>query len=384
MELSWRLVMLWALPLAFIVGGAVAGVLFERVVVRRLRRFTARSTWDWDDVLLLSLNRAPTLLFTAAGAWLATQILPLDPQVRGILEKSLMVLVILSITLVFARATGEGIRRFAARQGTFLPASSLVTNVAKLIVLLIGALIIFQNLGVQITPIVGALGLGGLAVALALQPTLSNAVAGFQIIATRQVREGDYIQMEAGPEGYVVDVRWRNTTIRSMLSDFQIIVPNSTLADTVVTNYSLPSGPLWVRIPVGVSYGSDLEHVERVTLEVADEVWRAHSHVREGEEPVVRFKEFGDSAITFRVRIMVDEFRDQRVVLHEFIKKLHARYRAEGIEIPWPIRTLSVPKPIAVEWRRAGDGGAPEVEPVRRRPEGGSAAGEPGAAPEDA
>lgn len=375
MELSWRLVVIWALPLAFILLGAAAGVLFERVVVRRLRRFTSRSAWVWDDVLLLSLKRAPTLLFTATGAWLATQLLPLDPQVRRILEKSLMVLVILSLTLVLARATGEGIRRFAARQGTFLPASSLVTNVAKLIVLLIGGLIIFQNLGVQITPIVGALGLGGLAVALALQPTLSNAVAGFQIIATRQVREGDYIQMDSGQEGYVVDVRWRNTTIRSILDDFQVIVPNSTLADTVVTNYSLPSRPLWVRIPVGVSYGSDLEQVERVTLEVAEELWRAYAHVREGEEPVLRFKEFGDSAITFRVRIMVDEFADQRVVIHHFIKSLHARYRAEGIEIPWPIRTLSVPKPIAVEWRRADDGGAPADERSEARSAGGGRAG---------
>lgn len=346
--LAWRTLVAWGLPLAFILVGALAGVFFERVAVRRLRRLAARTAWEWDDVILLSLRRAPTLLLTAAGAWTATRILPLEPDVQRILEKILMVLVIFSLTLVIARAAGEGIRRYAARQGTFLPASSLVTNVAKLVIFILGGLIILQNLDIQITPIIGALGLGGLAVALALQPSLSNAFAGFQIIATRQVREGDYIKLEGQEEGYVVDVRWRNTTMRSILDDFQVIIPNSKLAESIVTNYSLPSRPLWVRIGVGVSYRSDLEQVERVTLEVADEVWREFSHAREGEEPALRYKEFGDSAITFRVRIMVDEFQMQRIVMHEFIKRLHARYRQEGIEIPWPIRTLNVPRPIPV------------------------------------
>lgn len=356
--LTWETLSVWVLPMAFIVLGAILGVFVERVLIRRLRRLAARTEWAWDDILLISLRRAPTLLLTAAGAWAATRFLPLDPGTRGALESLLMVLVIFALTLVAARAAGEGIRRYAADQGTFLPASSLVTNLTKLVILVLGGLLILQNLDIAITPLIGALGIGGLAVAFALQPTLSNTFAGFQIIATRQVRDGDYIRLDSGEEGFVVDIRWRNTTIRSALDDYQIIVPNNTLADTIVTNYSLPARPYWLRIPVGVSYRSDLAHVERVTLEVAGELWREHSTVREGEEPALRYQEFGDSAITFRVRIMVDDFRAQFLVRHEFVKRLHARYAREGIEIPWPMRTLDVPDPIRVEWeRRAGGDG---------------------------
>ena len=117
-------------------------------------------------------------------------------------------------------------------------------------------------------------------------------------------------------------------------------MPNSTLASSIVKNYSMPRAALWVSTEVGVSYDSDLEHVEAVTLEVARDVL---SHVEGGvttDSPIVLFHTFGDSSINFEVRMMVREFTDQGRVRHEFIKKLHHRFNEEGIEIPFPIRTL--------------------------------------------
>ncbi len=364
LTLDWALVTAWLLPLAFIVGGALIGVLFERVVVRRLIRAAGRTAWEWDDVLLRSLRRAPTLLLTAAGVWAATQILPLTAVVETFLEKAVMVLVLFAITLVAARAAGEAITRYATRQGTAIPASSLVRNIAKLVVFTLGFLLILANLGINITALVTGLGIGGLAVALALQSTLANAFAGFQIIATRQVREGDYVKLESGEEGYVVDIRWRNTTIKALYDDYEIIVPNSKLSDSILFNYNLPARPYWVRADVGVSYRSDLEQVERVTREVAGELWREITRAREGDEPILRFREFADSAVTFTVRILADEFADQYVIRHELVKRLHRRYAEEGIVIPWPIRTLHVPEPIQIEREADAD------EPGRPRKEG--------------
>lgn len=357
-EIDASIVTAWLLPLAFIVAGALAGVVFERVVVRRLARVAKRTAWEWDDVLVRSLRRAPTLLFTAAGAWAATQLLPLVESVKAFLEDALMVLVIFSITLVAARAAAAWITRYTMRQGTPLPATSLVTNVAKLVVFTVGILLILANLGVNITALVTGLGIGGLAVALALQSTLANAFAGFQIIATRQVRDGDYVKLESGEEGFVVDIRWRNTTIKALYDDYEIIVPNSKLVDSILFNYNLPARPYWVRAEVGVSYGSDLEQVERVALEVATEVWREHSLAREGDEPVFRFREFSDSAIVFGLRVLADQFADQFAIRHELVKRLHRRFREEGIVIPWPIRTLHVPEALRVEGtgRAGGEG----------------------------
>lgn len=347
-ELDWSTLRAWILPLVFIVAGTALGILFEKVVVRRLGRVTRRTAWEWDDVMIRSLKRTPTLLFTAAGAWAATQLLPLTERGRTLLENGLMVLVLLSITLIVSRAAAEWITRYATRQGTALPASSLVTNITKLVVFVVGILLILANLGVNITALVTGLGIGGLAVALALQPTLSNAFSGFQIIATRQVRDGDYIRLESGEEGYVVDIRWRNTTIKALYDDYEIIVPNSKLVDSILFNYNLPARPFWVRLEVGVSYQSDLERVEEVTREVATEVWEEFATVREGDEPVFRFREFADSAITFSVRLLADSFADQFAIRHELVKRLQRRFAEEGIMIPWPIRTLHVPQALEV------------------------------------
>ncbi|MGH7541765.1 MAG: mechanosensitive ion channel family protein [Gemmatimonadota bacterium] len=356
--LSWSAMDQWVLPLAFIVAGALLGLGLERLIFPRLRKLTERTQRHWDDVLLHSMRRAPTILFTALGASAAANLLPLTPRVRSLLSDGLMILIVFTLTLFVARATGEAIKRWARRTGTFMAGSGLVTMIAKLVIMVLGLLLILQNLGISIGPILGAIGIGSLAVALALQPTLANAFAGFQILATRQVRNGDYIRLESGEEGHVVDIRWRNTTIKARLDDHFVIVPNSTLIDSILVNYNLPRRPTWLRVRVGVSYESDLERVEQVALEVAREVWKEFSSTDATEEPAVRYKEFGDSAITLQARIMTNEFDDQSRVQHEFIKRLHRRFAEEGIVIPWPIRTLDIPDAVrvVVDGRSEGDG----------------------------
>lgn len=359
--LTWSELDAWVLPLAFILAGALLGWGLERLVVPRLRKLTRRTTAGWDDILVESLRHSPTLILTAIGAYAASQLLPLEDTPRRILGQALMVLIVLGLSLVAARMAGEAIRHWARRTGAFVAGSGLVTAITKLAILALGLLIILQNLGISIGPILGAVGIGSLAVALALQSTLANAIAGFQIIATRQVRNGDYVRLETGEEGYVVDIRWRNTTIRALYEDHFVIVPNSKLVDAILLNYNLPGRPIWVRLRVGVSYRSDLERVERVALEVAREVWREFSDPEVTEEPVLRFKEFGDSAVTFQLRVMVQEFSDQFPVLHELIKRLHRRFGEQGINIPWPIRTLDVPEAVRVVVDGPRGGSLPEA-----------------------
>jgi small-conductance mechanosensitive channel len=121
-----------------------------------------------------------------------------------------------------------------------------------------------------------------------------------------------------------------------------VIVPNSKLASTLVTNYHQPEKEMAVLVQVGVSYQSDLKKVERITIEVAREVMRdVEGGVREFE-PFTRYHTFGDSGINFSVIMRGREFTDQFLIKHEFIKRLHERYQQEGIEIPFPIRTIHI------------------------------------------
>jgi small-conductance mechanosensitive channel len=336
-------------PAAFVLGGLIIGIVIERLVLRRLRKAARKTTARWDDTTVDALRGAPILWCTAAGIYLAALTFDLSDFAYRILGLSLTVLVIFSITLVVARVAASLVALYSQKSAKGIPASSLIQTLVKVLVLVLGGLVILQALDLPIAPVITSLGIGGIAVALALQPTLSNVFAGFQIIAAGQVSVGDYVALETGDEGYVVDIKWRNTTIQSLYDDSEIVVPNSKMADSIVTDFHLPRRAVWLRIPVGVSYGSDLEQVERVTLEVARAVSADFAGQGPLAEPVMRYQAFGDSSVDLSVRIQVSEFQRQFRVRHEFIKQLHRRFREEGITIPFPIRTLHGPAPVPIE-----------------------------------
>ena len=338
----------WGLPGGFVLAGVFIGWLFERVVLRRLERLSQKTRTNWDDVVIGAVRHAPILWFTALGTWLAIRTLPLSDTLRSIFERGLSVLIIISFTLVLARAASAAVAKYSSQGRASTAGATLITSLMRLVIFVLGALFVLQSLGIPITPLITGLGIGGLAIALALQPTLTNTFAGVQIIASGQIRKGDYIRLETGEEGHVTEIKWRNTTIKALWDDHEVVVPNSRLGDSVVVNYSLPSRPYWVRIEVGVHYDSDLEQVERVVSEVARESAEACDCRTDQAEPVMRFRQFGDSSIDFVVRIRVDRYEMQYRLRHEFIKRLHVRFNEEGIEIPFPIRTLYVPKPVSV------------------------------------
>jgi small-conductance mechanosensitive channel len=207
------------------------------------------------------------------------------------------------------------------------------------IVWTIGGLVLLDSLGVAITPLLTALGVGGLAVALALQDTLSNLFAGVHILASRKVQPGDFIQLDNGMEGYVEDTNWRNTIIRQLPNNL-LVVPNATVASSIVTNYHLPEHEISVTVACSVSYESDLEHVERVTIEVGQEVMQEVKGAVPEHEPTVRYNTFGDNSITFNVGLRAADISAQALIIHEFIKRLQSRYQREGIDNSSPTGTI--------------------------------------------
>ena len=175
-----------------------------------------------------------------------------------------------------------------------------------------------------------ALGVGGLAVALALQDTLANLFAGLYLTVAKHIRIGNYIKLSSGEEGYLVDIDWRASRLRQ-LSNNTVLVPNAKLSQSIVTNYHLPEHELVVTIEASVDYASDLDRVERIAMEVARDVMRTVQGGVPGFEPLVQFHTFGDPGIGFSVILRAQEFVDQYLIKHEFVKRLHKRFLAEGI-----------------------------------------------------
>jgi small-conductance mechanosensitive channel len=341
MLLKWATSYSWFVPVVFVFGSLGLGFFVQKVVFHLLHKMAKRSSWEADDVIVSAFQRAMVLWFLLAGIHFALPWIHLARRAHRFAENFLLVIFLLTLTMVLARITGSLVTIYSAKSEGLLPSTSIFRNLARLAVFVLGILVILQTLGIAITPMLTALGVGGLAVALALQDTLSNLFAGLHIIASRQVKVGDFIKLESGEEGYVVDIRWRNTTVRALANNM-IVVPNAKLASSVILNYYQPSVDLAVLVQVSVAYGSELEKVERVTVEVARECMRQVQGAVPEFEPFIRFHTFADSGINFSVIMRGREFTDQFLIKHEFIKRLHARYAQEGIEIPYPQRVVWV------------------------------------------
>jgi small-conductance mechanosensitive channel len=329
------------IPLGILLGALLAGWIFQRVVSVTLRKKAQKTSVKWDDVLTGSLKGLVFIWFLLAGMAIALKTISVAPGTLHLFHRLIVLTALFSGILFFARSS-VGLVRLYTDKIAGVP-TTLFRTVTAIIVYLLGFLIILDYLGISITPIITALGVGGLAIALSLQDTLSNLFSGIHILVTKKIRPGDYIKIESGEEGYVLDVTWRNTVIKALPNNM-IIIPNSKMAQSVVTNFHLPEKERAVLVDVGVSYDSDLPKVEEVTKDVARETMKTIPGGVPDFEPFIRFHTFSDSSINFTVILRGQQFAGQFLIKHEFVKKLQARFRVEKIEIPFPIRTVYLRK----------------------------------------
>ena len=328
------------MPLIIFLVVLSIGLIAKKIIFIRLACWAKKTSTQLDDVIIQTIKGPFVILCLMLGLYFALQFSKLPENIVHVMSKSILILGIFSVVLALANLLSGIIKIYASRIDYALPVTSLTQNIARIFIFSIGALIILNSLGVSITPILATLGVGGLAVALALQDTLSNLFAGFHITVAKQIRVGDYVKLETGEEGYVVDINWRSTKIK-MLPNNLILIPNDKLNKAIVTNYNLPDKEMAVLVDLGVHYKSDLGKVEKVTCEVAKSIMEEVSGGVEYFEPFIRFNAFGDSSIKFTVILRAKEFVDQYLVKHEFIKRLHKRYAKEGINIPYPIRAIN-------------------------------------------
>lgn len=348
-------VLRYLIAIAIGAGVWLAGWFVGRFLLGGLMRIIHRTPTDLDDIVFGAIR--PQIHWWAAllGVVVGARYGGLAPPTQAIVDRAAGALFLLSLTLAASRFLTDLVARRSAQFSGVLPATTLTQNVVRIGVIGMGLLVIAGNLGIAITPILTALGVGSLAVALALQPTLSNLFAGFHITLARQLHVGDFVELETGAKGFVTDIGWRSTQIRE-LPDNIIIVPNARLTEMVVKNYAAPGPQQAALVQVGVSYGSDLKRVEEVTLDVARGALREVTGGVPEFEPLVRYHTFGDSSIDFTVVLRVQTFPDRYLVTHEFLKRLHRRYAEEGIEIPFPQRVLHLAEGPVVREALQGPG----------------------------
>ncbi|OFZ80225.1 MAG: hypothetical protein A2583_11520 [Bdellovibrionales bacterium RIFOXYD1_FULL_53_11] len=332
---SHVLVRQWLTSGGVFVCTAVLLALLGRFSKKRLVSFTRKTGIRWDNMLLTNLEAPAKLLIVLLAAAAALQAAPQETRMHPAAVHGVKIaLVLLGLWIL------DRVLQVLFRHGEFLHTlnegtRTLFLLLTRLLTFSITILIVLDTMGISITPILASLGIGSVAVALALQDTLGNLFSGFYMLLDKPIRIGDFIRLDGGLEGHVKRIGWRSTHIL-LLSNNMIVVPNSRLSSQIITNFNLPESESAFLVPLSVAYDSDLSKAERVLLETASQIMKKTDGGAVQAEPLVRFGAFGNHGIECNVVLRAARFTDSYLLKHEFIKAAHARLASEGITIPYP------------------------------------------------
>lgn len=322
----------------FWVGARIAGW-FLRTWGPRLTSFTKS---DLDDRILERVTPPLTFLISSTGLYVAVRSLPMPERLHAIASGAIFILVVVTLTNTAWRVIDELIRWYGSRLAERDDAGGLdrqllplVEKLATIFVITTALIITLKHFNYDILSLVTALGIGSLAIGMAAKDTLAHVISGFTIMLDRPFRLGDRIQLKDGSLGDVVSIGLRSTKIRT-LDNMLLIIPNSDLCNTTVVNFAFPDFRVKGRINLGVSYGSDIERVKRLLVEIA----RSVDEVLPDPAPEAFFVSFGDSALNLTLFFWVADYSRLFAVTDRLNSAILSRFREEGIVIPYPIRTV--------------------------------------------
>jgi small-conductance mechanosensitive channel len=330
----------WLTLAVFFGAWVLLSVFISRVFDSYIRRSAKEKKNRLDHILIGALHGPILIFLILVGCWVALGALDLTPKMARFAQIGISVVIAGFLILACVRVYHGVLMEYGRRYEPLQPSLGILDLLGKGLIALIGALITLDSLSISITPLLTTLGIGGLAVALAFKDTLANFFAGLYILADRPIRAGDYIKLEGGPEGYVEGVGWRSTRIRTLPNNI-VILPNTKVSESIITNYFLPERRMSLLLNISVSYQSDSRGVEKILVEEATRAATEIQGMLADPSPFVRFiPGFNESSLDFTLICQVREFVDQYLVQHELRHRILERFRREGIEIPFPQRTV--------------------------------------------
>ncbi|HQP92168.1 MAG TPA: mechanosensitive ion channel [Candidatus Omnitrophota bacterium] len=284
--------------------------LAKRIIFSKIRSFASQTRTKIVDIFLESINLPLNIVIAFSGLLIIQKTAAVEnyPVFSNLLVNSFKTSSIIAFVLFMDKIFCLLIDNYSHRVDLLKTYRSMIKVTVRLTVLAIGLLIVLDSFGISITPILASLGLGSLAIALALQPALENFFSGVQLAMDKPVEIGQFIKLESGEEGFIEKIGWRSTWIR-MLPDNMVIIPNKTMVNSRLLNYCYPTKETAVTVEIGVHYNSDLKMVERITEEVAGEVMRTTPGAVSEFKPFIRYHSFGDHSINFTVILRAKEFQ---------------------------------------------------------------------------
>jgi len=313
----------------------------DLLFTKLLPRLAARTRTAIDDRIIATL-RWPIFYSLILGGFSAALGRLHIPQAAGFYSLGLIKTVVLliwswaglRISLLLIAGLSSRTRRRELVQKRFKP---LFENLIKITVFSIALIILLSIWGIRVTALLASAGVMGLIIGFAARDILANFFGGLFVLVDSPYKEGDYIVLDSGDRGIVMDIGLRSTKIKTK-DDIEITIPNAQIANSKIINESGPQEKTRVRVHVGVAYGSDVDKVKEILTQVAEE----SEHVCESPEPRVRFREFGDFSLNFELLCWIEDPINRGLVLDQLNTAIYKRFAEEGIEIPFPKRDLYI------------------------------------------
>ncbi|MBI51870.1 MAG: hypothetical protein CL779_01455 [Chloroflexi bacterium] len=352
-DLASELVFALMILLFFALLSFVSIFLLKRVI----NKLTQSTESTLDDQLVNSLKRPIFFVIIGQGLFIAIDSIDSLLEYQNYIDNLWMTFNV-AISLLILRRTFDSFISWYEAEYIFNPSFTgssklqifinrsnlpIIKRIVNFVSWLAAFLILLTMMGISISPLLAGLGIGGFAFALAVQPILSNVIASSYMLSDSSVRVNDFIEIEGGPTGWVEDIGWRATRLRTFDNNL-IMIPNSHLADATVTNFDAVDSPMDVKVETGVAYESNLQTVEEVCLDELTKIIEENDQAVTTRQPLFLFTEFGDSNINFLVKIRAVNRRDVGSLKHIVIKRLHQRLDDENIVINYPARRILIDK----------------------------------------
>lgn len=310
---------LW--PLVWVAGGLLAGVIVYALMLRPMRRVSREHGWHVLNRVISIIGGVVVLWGGLAGVYLSLDHTRVSPRTETFVDRATDAIFVFSLTWIAARFAAAWIGSFGRRSENRLLSVSLYSTIVQVVILILGFLTAVSSMGIAITPILTTLGLGGLAVALALNDTLSNLFAGVQMIAARQIRVGDYVKFEFA-EGEVTDIQWHNTTIRS-LQNTLIVIPNSKINTAPFTNYSMCVSDLIVAVDATVPWKSTSADLEKLATKAACDAVEEAAGKLQSENCHAAITAINETNVQLTAYLSIGHVDNRGKAISSYLSRLH-------------------------------------------------------------
>ena len=316
--------------------------IFKKIFIR----VTSKTKTDLDDIILGKISRPLTLLaiLISLRIGLAEMVFGANTQITidKIMYSLILVVIFVAAYSILFIILNSGWQKYLKKQkkkGRSEGLFHLLEGTLKIILALAGFIALLSYWGVQIAPLLAGIGIGGIAIAFALQSSLANVFGGVSIILDNSVHVGDLVNLEGGVTGKILKIGLRSTKVKTFDNEI-IIVPNSKLADSNIHNIAQPEPKSRVVIPFGVAYGTDIEKVRKLILAEIKKI----KEFTEDPEPAVRFLEMGDSSLNFKAYFFVKSFENRFAAIDEANTRIYNALNKAKISIPFPQRDVHIKK----------------------------------------